>query len=407
MSTQPQISIYLDTRRKKADGKYPVKLKVYTTKRKYYPTIFDLSENEFQSVYLTTRPRKDFKELRKKLIAIESKAINVAEKLNPFTFDEFERKLYRKEGAGMSIDYHYQLKIDELNKREQVSTSSSYELSRKSIISFVGSENKFQKLTFNDITVDWLKDYERFMTVLNGRSTTTVGIYLRSLRALFNNAIELSDIESGTYPFGRRKYQIPASQNTKKALNKVELKALFEATPKTEQQKKAKDFWFFSYSSNGMNIKDIAQLKHSDIEDDNFTFYRAKTSLTSKGNLKPITVYLNGFSKDVIETYGNGSKYVFNIINDKMSSVDKQIAVQNFTRFINQHFKALCKANNLPENITTYWARHSFASNYILKGASIVDAMESLGHSNITTTQNYLKSLENKNKSSNTMMDFD
>ena len=39
MERQPQISIYLDTRRKKENGKYPVKLKVYTTKRKYYSSL--------------------------------------------------------------------------------------------------------------------------------------------------------------------------------------------------------------------------------------------------------------------------------------------------------------------------------------------------------------------------------
>lgn len=421
MNLQPQISIYLDTRRIKANGKFPVKLKVYTTKRKYYSTVFNLTEDEFKSVYLTTRPRKENKELRKKLIALETRAVEVAENLKPFTFEEFERKLYRKQGSGSNINYHYQCKIDELNKREQVGSSSNYGLSRKSIITFIQdgikaetkekarekAEAKFQKLIFSDVTVDWLRDYERFMTVKNGRSVATVGIYLRSLRALFNNAIELKDIDKDIYPFGKLRYRIPASKNTKKALTKIELKALFHAKPQNEFQQKAKDFWFFSYTCNGMNIKDIAELKHTDVDIDKFVFYRAKTLMTSKTNLKPITVYLDSFSKEVIKKYGKGTKYVFDIINDNLTAVEKKKKVQNFTRFINQHLKALCKANSLPENITTYWARHSFASNYVNNGASVVDAMQSLGHANITTTQNYLKSLEDKGSISNTMMDFD
>jgi integrase/recombinase XerD len=407
MEKPPQITVYLDTRKKKANGKYPVKLKVYTTIRKYYSTIFDLTESEFNSIYLTTRPRKEHKELRNKLIALESKARTIAETITPFTFEEFERKLYRKQGAGANVNYHYQQKIDELNKREQINTSSTYELSRKSIILFLDTEKKFKQLSFQAISVSWLEDYERFMTVTNGRSATTVSMYLRALRTLFNNAIALNDIESTVYPFGRKKYQMPSSQNIKKALDKVQLKALFNAIPQSEQQQKAKDFWFFSYSCNGMNIKDIAQLKYSDISDDKFVFVRAKTLNTSKSNLKKITVRLNSFSKEVIKKYGKATTEVFNIIDKTFTAEEKQRSTKSFTRFINQHMKALCKANELPEDISTYTARHSFASNYVDQGATVVDAMESLGHSNIATTQNYLKSLRDKNKNTNTMMDFD
>jgi len=244
------------------------------------------------------------------------------------------------------------------------------------------------------------------MVRTNSRSKTTVGIYLRNLRALFNNAIEQKDIDESIYPFGVKRYSIPTSNNIKKALDKIELKALFEANPENVYQQKAKDFWFFSYSCNGMNIKDIALLKHSDMDIDKFTFERAKTSNSTRENI-PITVYLNDFTNGVIKTYGNSSSvYLFDIVNDRMTSEEKYKAVKNFTRYINQHLKAMCKVNGLPENTTCYSARHSFASNFVNNGASVVDAMEYLGHSNITTTQNYLKSLSSKDNQTNTMMDF-
>jgi integrase/recombinase XerD len=70
---------------------------------------------------------------------------------------------------------------------------------------------------------------------------------------------------------------------------------LFESEPKTEEQKKAKAFWFFSYACNGMNFKDIANLKYKDIEGDVIKFHRAKTKRTKKKKDKT-TVFLNDYT---------------------------------------------------------------------------------------------------------------
>ncbi len=53
----------------------------------------------------------------------------------------------------------------------------------------------------------------------DGNSLTTVGIYIRPLRALFNQAIRDGIIAPESYPFGKGRYQIPAGRNVKKALS--------------------------------------------------------------------------------------------------------------------------------------------------------------------------------------------
>ena len=71
---------------------------------------------------------------------------------------------------------------------------------------------------FSDITVSYLFQYEQWMLSRNV-TKTTVGVVLRPLRTIFNEAIELGIIKrEKCYPFGRRKYQIPSSRNLKKAL---------------------------------------------------------------------------------------------------------------------------------------------------------------------------------------------
>jgi len=413
-----QISITLDKRRLNKNGKYPVRLQVFTLTprvQKRYATIFECTVKEFTNVWLTTKPLNKYKPLRDEIQALQVKANAVAKELNPFTFEEFEKRMYRKADSGISVRYQYSETYTELMRYNRVGTANVCKQSEKSIITFLESTQvkQYDKLTLYDITVKWLMDYEQYMTDDEGKSYTTVGIYLRALRTVFNNAIEAGEIERQFYPFGKRKYQIPAGRNTKKALSQEQLSKLFHAEPMIHEQEKAKDFWFFSYSCNGMNVKDIALLRYKNIQDGKVEYFRAKTRNTSKANLAPITVYLNDYATGVIEKYKNPNTgpetLLFDIIRDDMTPQEQQSRVGNFTRFINQHIKKLCKANDLPEQLSTYWARHSFATTSIRKGASMEFMQESLGHCNLKKTQNYFAGFDDESKKefAQRIMDFD
>ena len=411
------ISIYLDTRRQKANGKYPVKLRVFTPSprlQKMYSIGFELTKQEFHSVWETTKPRNCHKEMRVKLQAIEVKANKVAQTLNPFTFEDFEKKLYLKSGHEKDVFFLYESTIKELTSNRQIGTAASYEFSLKSIKLFLKHKKSKvpKRLFFHEITTNWLKGYENFMLYEQKRSPTTIAIYLRPLRAIFNKAIDEKEISNDYYPFGKRKYQIPSGRKVKKALTKEQLKVLYHAKPETPEQEKAKDFWFFSYSCNGMNMKDIALLRHKDIQDGKIEFYRAKTRLTSKTNSKPVTAYLNDFNENIINKYGNPTApeaLVFNILSEGLTPKEEQGRIKNFTRYVNQHLKKLCRANDLPETISTNWARHSFATNAVRSGASMEFIQESLGHGNLKTTQNYFAGFDSdaKKEFAKSLMNFD
>jgi len=412
------ISIYLDTRRIKSNGKYPVKIRVYSSQSKeqrFYPAYLEYTIEMFDSVWLSNKPRKIYQEARKTLQAIELKAGKIAAKLDPFNFELFEKNLYRKIGDGSKVLYHYQNKIEELDAQNQTSTASNYILSQKSLIDFCITVKKkdYNNVTFYDITPKWLEEYEYYMIGEKKRSPTTVSMYLRALRTIFNSAIDGNEIDRKYYPFGKRKYQVPASKKVKKALTKEQLKILFDSIPESEFQQKAKDFWFFSFACNGINIKDIALLQFKNMDQDKVIFYRAKTKRTSKRNLVPITVYMNDYSQEIIDKYGNPERnpddFVFGIISEQDSNKDQKRKIQNFTRFINQHIKKLCKDNDLPEDVSTYWARHSFATISIRNGASMEFVSESLGHSNLNTTKEYFAGFDSdtKKKFAKSIMNFD
>lgn len=404
-----KVNLILDTRRKKQNGKYPVKIRVYSgqlKKVRLYTTDFDLTEETFQRIIFPEpgqRLKKVESEAKEHLEELVRLYREKVKSLNFFTFELFESSLIVKSDEFNNIFFHYQKYLAEMKKAGRLSTALTYELSEKSLKSFL----KFRKgkdvdsLLFQEITVDFLNSYE-FWMISKGKSLTTIGIYLRGLRVIFNRGIEEKIVDRDFYPFGLRKYEIPSTANKKKALSSNQLSQLFEAVPKNEFQEKAKDFWFFSFVCNGMNIQDIVNLKWANLSDNQIHFVREKTRRTKKSKQKMISASLNEFALNVISKYGNQDKspsgFIFPIINVGMSIEEKDKKRRSFTRFINQHIKKLATENGISGEISTYWARHSFATSAIRNNGSTEFVKEALGHSNSKTTEAYLAGFEEETK---------
>ncbi len=396
------ISLFLDTRRAKQTGKYPVKLRVFTIhprKQKLYALPYEFAETEFNSIWKTERTRGEHKQKRYELEAVEAKAKKTAEKIKPFNFTSFEKKFFQETSTKNDV-YNY---LEEANNRckndGRIGTGELYSQTSASLKAFQGHYNRnINRLSFSEITPEWLQNYENYMVKISDRSLTTVGMYMRNLRAVFNFAISEKEISPDVYPFGLKKYEIPQGQNTKKALNMEQIKTLFNTKPETPEQEKAKCFWFFSYLNNGMNLKDIALLRYKDIDGDMLTFYRAKTINTAKKKRIPIKCYLVDFTHKVIKKYGteNKNNYIFSIINDEMTEEKKHSSIKYFTRFVNEYFGTVVNNAGIKSNVTTYWARHSYATNMIRNKASMEQVMKALGHKNLNTTDIYFSGFEDK-----------
>lgn len=108
-------------------------------------------------------------------------------------------------------------KIKELYKNDQIKTAKSYESSLKSFSLFVNPRNPeaVTNLHIIAITVDWLKSYENYM-LSKENSYSTIGIYVRNLRAIVNIILENNAQFKKYYPFGNGKlYQIPSTKKPK------------------------------------------------------------------------------------------------------------------------------------------------------------------------------------------------
>lgn len=404
------ITITLDKRRIKKNGTYPVRLRVFIPedkKQKLYATQFAFTEEDFKAIWDTVKVKSKFKEYQQKLYALETKANKVAEQLNTLTFEEFERLMYGTTGTKKNVTYYFKKIADDFTKAGSISTAKSYRDAFNCIKRFAKKDN----LSFKEITVSFLEKFEKFCIEEESKSITTVSIYTRNLRAVFNAAIEEKVISNDIYPFGKTKYKIKTYSKVKKALTSAEVKLLFEGIPATLEQEEAKAFWFFSFFCNGMNMKDILELRFKNIDDEKITFIRAKTANTTS-EIKPIEVYLNDFTKQVINKYSNKDKgineYVFPILKKGMNPEEQRQKKVNFISFINLHFDKYAKGLGFTEKITTYWARHSFSTIAVNKGMSMEFVGEALGHTDTKTTMNYFKGFEqeSKKKIANLLMDL-
>ena len=402
------LCAFLDTARPRKDGTFTVRIRlIYNRFPKYYTSTINASLEQYIEI-ASSNPKGNNRNLKSIIFQMLRSINDFILEMSEFSFNELDIKLKKKNKLnGNNVNDFYLREIANYKVNNQYGTASNYELSLKSLLNFHGKD----KLSFETINTQWLKDYERYMIDTKSRSKTTVGIYLRPLRAIFNTAIEEKIIKADSYPFGRRKYQIPEPRSVKKALEKEDLKAFFHCIPKTPCQEKAKDFFFFSYSSNGMNMKDIALLKYKDINNDVLTFEREKTKNTNKSQSKVI-VYLSAFASYVIKKYGNSDRnpnnYVFSIVSHDDTPEQQRKLIQNFVRFVNQHLKALAKSLDIDQNISTYWARHSFATHALRSGASMEFISEALNHSDMKTTKNYIAGFadDKKREFTNKMMEF-
>lgn len=388
-------AIFIDKYHPKAGGKCAITIRVtFERKKRYYPTGITLTAQEFDKV-MGDKPRSEFKEYALKLQAIEKKAADIIKNMPSFNFLSFEKQFFVNGGTRDTIDTAFTTYIDQLKERGQIGTVVTYECAQKSINLFHAGAK------FADVNPDFLIRYEKWM-LLKGKSITTVGIYLRSLRTLFNNAISDGILTSEFYPFGKKKYEIPTGNNVKKALTINDIGKIYNYQPEPGSPiDKAKNYWLFMYLCNGMNVKDMCLLRYENIQGEVLEFERAKTART-KRNVEPIRVTITDDVREIIEKQGNkkkdGKTYIFPILKGNLTPERERQLIQQITHVINDHMKTIASALSITNEVTTYAARHSFATVLQRSGVGTEFISEALGHSNVRTTQNYLAGFEDESK---------
>lgn len=394
-----------DIRRSKANGLYPVKFKVtYLRERVYYPSGIDLSVKEWETLPITRK--QDLikqRELIQKGFANIKRHIEDLFKGDGFTLEALNKRLSR--GTKNSIITAFLNKVEKLKTDGRIGNSIWYSCAEKSIENYLRDRAKQKHtepkdLKFSDITPDWLNDYEAYL-LDGGKSYNTISMYMRALRAIVNDNKDL--ISKAQYPFGEGKYEIPTGIGRKMALTLSQIGAVLKYPLVNDRDRMFRDLWFFSYLCNGININDMLRLKYSNIHEGEIRFYRQKT-IKSTNLKKDIAAVLLPELQQIISKWGNPDRkqdsYIFPFLKYGLTPIEEKKIIQNVTRSINDRLYKIGKDLGYCR-ISTYTARHSFATVLKRSGANISFISESLGHSNQKTTEIYLDSFEKEERIKN------
>jgi len=376
---KPTVSVVYDERRESKQG-FPFKLRLTFNRESDYISLKLYKTKQEYSVYLNElskkRTSKDVKDFQQILLSFESKANKILEQLPEYDFDEFKAKwtgIEQIKAKKTLLSHLFEERSRYFKKRDKINTSITYDNALKAI-------SRYQKgAKIKDVNLKFIEGFHNNL-LAEGKSITTISIHMRTFRAVVNANRDLFI----DYPF--KKYKIPTARNNKRAIEQKDFLKLLNHKSKTRASRFYLDLYRFSYYCAGINIRDIALLKKDNIKGEYLIYTRSKTG-------KTIKVYLLPQAKTIIQEYQSNREYIFPILeNNDSEHIYKK--VNTTTNKVNYTLERACEDLEIVK-VSTYSARHSFATHLMNKGASIAFISQSLGHTSISTTQNYIGSFTN------------
>ena len=324
----------------------------------------------------------------------------IIEKLKVFNQSILELNATQKEYTSDSlvnrVEKPFKLKTVETIFLEQIknfenANRKGYALSCKQVYNSLKQFNSHLNIYFSDIDIVWLKKHEMWLRNKN-LSENTIGIRFRTLRAMYNIAIEEKSVNPQCYPFHSYKVSKLHKETAKRALTKTDIQHIIKYKTNCERTQFSLDLFTFSYLMGGINFVDVALLTKDNIINDQLIYTRKKTSKLIKLPIHPNALNL-------IKKYHNpDNPHLFPILFPyHKTEQQKANRIHKIIGKTNKNLKAVGKELKLPIPLTTYVARHSFATVLKRSGAQTSIISESLGHSSEKVSQYYLDIFENDN----------
>lgn len=374
-----------------SNGEHPLMIRVCKDGKKKY-----------QSLGISVHPAHwDFKKNKPKNNCPNKEYINkiIADKSNEFTEQVVKLKSEHKDFTANSLIDNTSKKVkprtvgDVFLEQLQHLTDENrrgYMLSTKQVYNSLMEFNKHLNIYFSDMDVTWLRRYETYLRK-KGLAENTIGIRFRTLRAIYNLAIEENIVKAEYYPFKNYKVSKLHQETAKRAITKEDVSRILEYQSTNKYLKLPIDLFAFTYYVGGINFVDIAYLTKENLIDGRLIYTRRKTGKLIKIPLQPQAMKL-------IEKYSNKeSPYLFPIFS-AYHKTEQQRAnrVHKVITKVNQRLKEVGKALDIPIDLTTYVARHSQATVMKKAGVSTSIIRELMGHSSERVTQIYLDSFDNE-----------
>lgn len=386
------IKFYLDKRSKRKDNRFPLKLGI-THKQSYtlISTNVFLLDDQWDKTKerVVNHPKKQFFNtyLTKFSLDIETELLNMLSEgklkvLNATAIKKEVLKRIKPEEEPQKPSGIFAIRFRmHIDSKTNEGTKELYKATLKKIKEFA---EDIELLNFEDITTTWLKAFEKHL----GKSVPSVNgraIHLRNLRAVFNEAID--DEVITCYPF--RKFKIKHEKTAKRSLTIEQLQKLRDY-PVESCQEEYRDIFMLIFYLVGINISDLCKAKKTDIVNGRLEYRRSKTK-------RPYSIKILPEAQVILDKYA-GEEYLLNIS-------ERWTNYKDYNRKLNKKLKEIGqievekhgkKARTpLFPFLTSYWARHTWATIAWSLDISKDTIAAALGHGGNTVTDIYIN-VDNK-----------
>ena len=352
-----QINLVLDTRRAKLDGTYPIIFRIIQFK-----TVYTISSGiSISKIHWDDKKRQvsqDYAnasrinlQLTKKYVAIQSAILQLEDDFSIEGLKEILDEKYKPIAQTTFKDFADEL-IAQMYSVKRTGNAIVYQTAVNRFLLFCNKPN----IKFSEINYSLLDRFSHDLK-LQGLKQNSISNYFRSLRAIYNKAIKAKIIDRTLYPFFDIK--IKTEKTVKRAILVADIAKLHQVI-KDNQTPSYKAFQYFllSFYLIGISFTDMAYLSRKNIIDGRVVYRRRKTHKEYSIKLFPQALAI----LDLF--YQEKSKYLIPILPDYVvedSLVAKKL-IHQWIKTTNKYIKRLGQEIGITSPLTTYVARHTFAT---------------------------------------------
>ena len=386
----PTYKVILDKRRQLKNGSYPLIIRIFNGNEHSAINLNTrLMENEFDcntQRVIANHPccKLINQKIQKTLLEIQQTILRLEIDDEVMTSNIIKSKVVKPKPK-LSFTQFGDTLIEQMETVGRVGNASSYRCALAALKTYSGmSEIQFKEFSYGLLCL-----IENNM-LSAGIKRNSIAAYNRAVRAIFNRAINEELVDFKFYPY--RKFKIKGETTAKRNISREQIKAIAEMQLIPGSQLwHSRNYFMLSFNLRGMSFGDMASIKPENIFEGRLVYRRKKTH-------KLYDIKLTEAAQKIIIAYHKPSaRYILPLLGDHIlpKTISERAAVQQAVKVCNKYLERIAQELNLPAKVTTYFARHSWATIAKRMGYSKELISESLGHSfGNKITESYLDSFD-------------
>lgn len=269
--------------------------------------------------------------------------------------------------------------IEELKLEQRYGTAHVYQSTLNRLIHFTDGE----KLYFSHLSPGWLMKFQKHL-LDDQLAWNTISTYMRMLRSIYNQAVACGLVPYMPHLFS--KVHTGVDSRVKRAVSPATMQRLItDGKQLSAAGTFSRDMFVLLFLLRGMPFVDLAYLRKCELQGNIIVYHRRKTG-------RKLTIVVRKEAMAIIRKYMNAdcdSPYLLPII--KYPGMDEYGQYTRMLRMVNYHLSRVGVSIRLKEALSTYVARHTWATTALRQNYNSNLICDAMGHSSVKVTETYFQ----------------